>query len=99
MKKSLKHLGLTRIADNYVERLEQAQKLKDIANRANYSHKVKVLYTKIKEEHIFWHQKQNPPKEKLLDLDRDLIFVESQLNTVAIDKSRIDLLMNKYGCS
>lgn len=99
MGKSLKHIGLTRIANNYVERLEQAQKLKDIANRKNYPYKVKLLHEKIVKEHTFWHQKQNPSKEKLADLDQDLKFVESQLNATLLDKSRIDLLMSKYGCN
>ncbi len=99
MNKLIKQLGLTRIANSYVNRLDQAQKLKDIANRNNYPHKVKTLHQKICEQYDFWNQKQDPPKEKLLDIDRDLIFIESQINLSDFNKERIDLLMSKYGCN
>ena len=104
MNKLIKQLGLTRVANSYVSRLEQAQKLKEIANRKNYPHKVKVLYDKISEQYDFWNQKQNSAvlvnsKEKLEDLDRDLIFIESQINVLEFKKERIDLLMTKYGCN
>jgi hypothetical protein len=95
--KSIKHLGLTRIANSYVDRLSQSQKLKEIANRKNYPYKVKLLHQKISEEYDFWQQKQNPVKQKLEDLERDLIFVESQINVSEFNKERIDLLMSKYG--
>ncbi len=99
MNKLIKQLGLTRIANGYVNRLDQAQKLKEIANRNSYPYKVKTLHEKISEQYDFWHQKQDPPKEKLLDIDRDLIFIESQINVSVFNKERIDLLMSKYGCS
>ena len=95
----LKRLGLTRTANSYVNRLEQAQKLKEIANRKNYPYKVKLLYEKISGEYDFWNQKENPSKEKLLDLDKDLIFIESQINVPEFNKEKIDLLMSKYGCN
>lgn len=98
MKKSIRQAGLSRTADSYVKRLEQAQKLKEIANRSNYPHKVLVLYRKLKEEYDFWERKQNPSKEKLEDLYRDLNFIAPQVNSFPTDKSRIDLLMTKYGC-
>lgn len=95
----LKRLGLTRTANSYVNRLEQAQKLKEIANRKNYPHKVKLLYEKISNEYDFWNQKENPSEEKLVDLDKDLIFIESQINVHEFNKEKIDLLMSKYGCN
>lgn len=99
MNKLIKHLGLTRIANGYVNRLDQAQKLKEIANRKNYPHKVKLLYEKISTEYDFWNQKENSSEQKLDDLNRDLIFIESQINISEFNKDRIDLLMTKYGCS
>lgn len=99
MNKLIKHLGLTRMANGYVNRLEQAQKLKEIANRKNYPHKVKLLYEKISTEYDFWNQKENSSEQKLDDLNRDLIFIESQINISEFNKDRIDLLMTKYGCS
>lgn len=99
MSKTVKHLGLTRIANSYVARLEQSQKLKEIANRNNYPHKVKLLREKITQEHNFWSQKKNSSEKKLLDLKKDLIFIDSQTNTSDYNKERIDLLMSKYGCN
>lgn len=87
------------MANGYVNRLEQAQKLKEIANRKNYPHKVKLLYEKISTEYDFWNQKENSSEQKLDDLNRDLIFIESQINISEFNKDRIDLLMTKYGCS
>lgn len=98
MNKSIRQAGLSRTADSYVKRLEQAQKLREIANRSNYPHKVLVLYKKIKEECEFWEQKQNPSPEKLEDLHRDFNFIAPQVNATPTDKDRIDMLMNKYGC-
>lgn len=99
MNKSIKHLGLTRIANSYVSRLEQSQKLKEVANRNNYPHKVKLLREKITQEYNFWSQKKNSSEKKLVDLKKDLIFIDSQTNIVDYRKERIDLLMSKYGCS
>lgn len=99
MSKYLKHLGLSRAANSYVEHLEQAQKLRDIANRFNYPYKVKILHEKIKEEYDFWYRKQAPLEKKLLDLSKDLKFVETQVNVTTFDKEKIDLLMKKYGFS
>lgn len=92
-------MGLTRIANSYVSRLEQSQKLKEVANRNNYPHKVKLLREKITQEYNFWSQKKNSSEKKLVDLKKDLIFIDSQTNTVDYRKERIDLLMSKYGCS
>lgn len=97
MSKSVKNAGLTRIANGYVDRLEQAQKLKEVANRKNYPHKVKILHERILEEYGFWKQKQNPQEKKLADLKKDLIFIHSQLDELDLNKERIDLLMSKYG--
>lgn len=97
MIKSIKHLGLTQVANSYVNRLEQAQKLKEIANRNNYPYKVKLLHQRINQELDFWSNKKNSSEKKLEDLDKDLIFIESQINISDFNKERIDLLMSKYG--
>lgn len=93
--KSFKHLGISKTADKLVSRLDQLEKLKEIANRKNYPHKVKQLHTRIQEEFDFWNKKE--PSAKLLDLKKDLIFIESQINSNTLDKQRIDLLTKKYG--
>lgn len=97
MNKLIKHLGLTRIANSYVSRLDQASKLKEIANRNNYPYKVKLLHEKITREFDFWNRKENSFEKKLEDIEKDLIFIESQINVSDLNKKRIDLLMSKYG--
>jgi hypothetical protein len=94
MKKSIKNLGLSKIANSYVDRMDQMEKLKEIANRKNYPHKVKQLTAKITEEFNFWSKKNH--SNKLEDLKKDLNFIQSQVNETT-DKSRVDLLMDKYG--
>lgn len=99
MTKLLKQLGLSKVANSYVNRLDQAKKLREIANRSNYTYKVKVLWERVSSEYDFWNQKENPSEQKLADVDRDLIFIESQINQSEFNKERIDLLMSKYGCN
>lgn len=97
MSKQISRLGISKTADRVVSQLEQVQKLKEVANRKNYSHKVKLLYERIKEQYDFWEQKQNPQEGRLLDVKRDLSYIESQLTNTAVDKEKIDQLMYKYG--
>ena len=94
MKKSISQLGFSKIANAQVNRLEQFDKLKEIANRNNYPHKVKQLTAKIQEEYDFWNLKN--PSRKLEDITKDLIFIKSQIES-NLNKERIDELMKKYG--
>ena len=94
MRKSIKQLGLSKIANSYVDRTSQMDKLKEIANKNNYTHKVKQLTAKIQEEYNFWTLKN--PSRKLEDLTKDLIFIKSQVHD-NLSKGRIDELIEKYG--
>lgn len=94
MKKSISQLGFLKIANTQVNRLEQFDKLKEIANRNNYPHKVKQLSAKIQEEYNFWNLKN--PSQKLEDITKDLIFIKSQVHD-NLNKERIDVLIEKYG--
>ena len=94
MKKSFKQLGLSKTADSYIDRLDQIDKLREIANRKNYPHKVKQLRSRIQEEYDFWSLKN--PSQKLEDLTKDLIFIKSQRES-DLNKDRIDELIEKYG--
>ena len=94
MKKSIKNLGFFKIANTQVNRLEQFDKLKEIANRNNYPHKIKQLSAKIQEEYNFWNLKN--PSQKLEDITKDLIFIKSQIHD-NFNKERIDVLIEKYG--
>jgi len=94
MKKSISQLGFSKIANTQVNRLEQFDKLKEIANRKNYPHKVKQLTAKVQEEYDFWNLKN--PSRKLEDITRDLIFIKS-IREPSLSKERIDELIEKYG--
>ena len=94
MRSSFKQLGLSKIANTQVNRLEQFDKLKEIANRNNYPYKVKQLTAKIQEEYNFWNLKN--PSRKLEDITKDLIFIKS-IKEPTLSKVRIDELIEKYG--
>jgi len=94
MRSSFKQLGLSKIANTQVNRLEQFDKLKEIANRNNYPYKVKQLTAKIQEEYNFWNLKN--PSRKLEDIKKDLIFIKS-IKELTLSKVRIDELIEKYG--
>lgn len=94
MKKSISQLGFSKIANTQVSRLEQFDKLKEIANRNNYPHKVKQLTARIQEEYDFWNLKES--SRKLEDLTKDLIFIKS-IKEPTSNKERIDILIEKYG--
>lgn len=94
MKNSISKLGFSKIANTQVNRLEQFDKLKEIANRNNYPHKVKQLKAKIQEEYDFWNLKN--PSRKLDDITKDLIFIKS-IKEPTLNKERIDILIEKYG--
>ena len=94
MVKSIKSLGISKIANGYVNRLDQMEKLKEIANRQNYPHKVKQLSAKIQEEYNFWNLKN--PSQKLEDITKDLIFIKSQRDSDP-NRQKIDELIEKYG--
>ena len=90
-----KQAGLNKTANKLVKQLDQFEKLKEIANRKNYPYRVKILYNKIQQEYGLWSRKG--PSAKLLDLKKDLIFIEAQLNGASLNKEKIDLLTDKYG--
>lgn len=94
MKKSISQLGFSKIANTQVNRLEQFDKLKEIANRNNYPYKVKLLTEKIQNEFNFWVKKNH--SNRLADLEKDLIFIKSIIEPT-LSKDRINVLMEKYG--
>lgn len=90
----LKNKNLSRIADDLVERADKFQALRDIANRKNYPVQIKQLTLKIQEQYDFWVKK--PSSSRLIDLERDLNFIKTQLEATEINKVRIDELSTKY---
>lgn len=97
MKSNIKRTGLLRVANSYVRQLDQSSKLREIATRRNYPAMLKTLYEKVTAESTFWNNKQTAHREKLLDLKKDLIFIETQKALQIVDKDRVNLLLIKYG--
>jgi hypothetical protein len=94
MKKSISQSGFFKVANTQVNRLEQFDKLKEIATRNNYPYKIKQLTAKVQEEYNFWNLKD--PSRKLEDITRDLIFIKS-IREPILNKERINELIEKYG--
>lgn len=94
MKKSISELGFSKIANSYVGRMDQMEKLKELANRRNYPYKIKELIARITEEYNFWSKKNH--SNKFADLKKDLTFIQTQTEST-LNKERINLLMEKYG--
>lgn len=97
MSKSTSQQGLEKLANDYLSRMDQSQKLREIANKKNYKSKLTALQTKISGELEFWNKKQYQSVERVVDLKKDLTFVESQLTSSDITKDRVDVLIAKYG--
>lgn len=93
--------SLNRAGDKLFSRLDQFSKLREIANKRNYPYKVNQVHKKVLEEYKFWTRKESTSTSvfKLVDLKKDLTFIESQLNTASIDKQRVDILAEKYNIS
>jgi hypothetical protein len=91
---SLRNLGLGKAANKLVDRLDSFEKLKQVANKNNYPHKLKKLFERLTEEYDFWSRKGESPK--LLDIQRDLNFITSQIGEERIDRVRVDSLIQKY---
>lgn len=93
--------SLDQATNKLLSRLDQFNKLREIANKKNYPYKVNQIHAKVLEEYKFWTRKEsiNTSTVKLADLRKDLIFIESQLNTPDVDKKRVDILAEKYNIS
>lgn len=89
-----RNLNLGRVADRLVSDVERLSQLKAIANKKNYPLKIKQLNERIADEHDLWSRKN--PTQKLLDLQKDLTFIQSQVDMDNLNKTRIDQLCEKY---
>lgn len=91
---SLKKLGLGKAANKIVDRLDSFEKLKQVAAKTNYPFKIKKLFERLTEEKAFWSRKGESPK--LLDIEKDLNFITSQIGEERIDRTKVDSLIQKY---
>lgn len=97
--KSFKQSSLNKATNQLVGRLEQINKLKEIANRKNYPYQISQLRIRIQEQYDFWKAKTSIDVEsKLADIKKDLNFIQTQVNNSNLNKERIDVLIKKYGC-
>ena len=92
-----KHQSLDRLANKMLNQTNLMHKLADLAGRKNYPGKLKRLEKKVQEELELWERKESSPK--LLDLKKDLNFIQSQMDQTDYNKERIDLLTTKYSIS
>lgn len=90
--------SLDQATGKLLSRLDQFNKLREIANKKNYPYKINQIHAKVLEEYKFWTRKEsvNTSMVKLADLKKDLMFIESQLTASELDKKRIDILAEKY---
>lgn len=91
---SLKELGLEKLANKMVDHLDSFEKLKKVANKHNYPVKLKKLFERLTEERSFWAAKGE--SNKLLDIEKDLNFITSQIGNEIIDRVKVNLLIQKY---
>ena len=85
--------NLGRLADKLVSDSNRFKKLQEFGNRKNYPNKVEQLRKKIEEQYNLFLKKES--SSKLLDLKRDLDFINTQTNT-NFNKEKIDSLVGKY---
>lgn len=89
--------ALSKLADKLLGSKDKFEKLKEIGNRQNYSHKVQKLKDRLNEEFRFWMAKG--PSNRLNDIERDIKQVAGLLNKNEFsqeEKVRINELVQKY---
>lgn len=90
----IKYSKLEELSDKLLERDNYFRKLKSISLKGNYTKRILLLKERINQELDLWRRKN--PSAKLLDLEKDLNFLESQKDDKNLDKFRIDILSEKY---
>ena len=87
--------SLNRVADKLLNDSDRFKRLQELGNRKNYPNKIEQLRKKIEEQYNLFLKKES--SSKLLDLKRDLDFINTQTNT-NFSKEKIDSLVGKYEC-
>lgn len=89
--------ALTRLADRLLYGKDRFEKLKELGNRGDYTHKVKKLKQRLTEELRFWVAKG--PSPRLADIENDIKYISSLLTKedfTTKEKRRIDELVQKH---
>ncbi len=89
--------NLEKAATKLLNSRRMFDQLKELGNRNNYPAKVKKLEERIKSEIELWERKG--PSARLVDLQKDMSFIEKQKGDPFFDKEKIDQLTNKYSIS
>lgn len=90
----LKSKYLEKFANELVKKDDMFTQLKKLGNKKNYPYKLQRLQEKISTEVELFERKNHT--QKLVDLQKDLKFVLSQISSQDIDKTRVDELAIKY---
>lgn len=90
----MKSKKLEMVASGLLRQADKLQQLREFGNRKNYAYKVKQLATKLQEQYDFYSKKNS--SSLFVDVKKDLIFIQSQLNEINFNKEKIDLLVKKY---
>jgi hypothetical protein len=85
---------LDKTTNKLLRDLELMQKLSSIAGKKDYPGKLRRIREKLIEEINLFEKKNHP--QRLQDLKKDLIFVDSQRDAETLNKERIDELVTKY---
>ena len=89
--------ALSKLADDLLGKKSSYDKLKEIGNRSNYSHKIQKLKDRLTSEYKFWLPKG--PSNRLTDIEKDIAFiktVQDKKELTGEDKLRINQLVSKY---
>lgn len=89
--------ALSKLADDLLGKKSSYDKLKEIGNRSNYSHKIQKLKERLTDEYKFWLPKG--ASNRLTDLEKDIAFlktVQDKKELANEDKIRINQLVEKY---
>ena len=92
--------ALTNIADKLLQGKNRFERLKEIANKQNYHHKVQKLKERLLSELKFWMAKG--PSNRLDDIHRDIKHLSNLLDNkefTAQEKIKVDELVSKYPIS
>ena len=89
--------ALSKLADDLLGKKSSYDKLREIGNRSNYTHKIQKLKERLTTEYKFWLPKG--PSNRLTDIEKDIAFlktVQDRKELTGEEKLRINQLTGKY---
>ena len=89
--------ALSKLADDLLGKKSSYDKLREIGNRSNYTHKIQKLKERLTTEYKFWLPKG--PSNRLTDIEKDIAFlktVQDRKELTGEEKIKINQLTSKY---